>query len=253
MESWAYRHASLVTAVTEGIRTTLTGQKGVPPGKVLFLPNGVDLAAFRPLPPDGDLAAALGLAGQTVVISAGTIGYAAGLDVALDAAALLSERPITFLLVGGGSEQQRLERAARDRGLDNVRFLGPRPSDEIAALYSIATVGITTRRDSPLLEGTRPARILATMACAKPVVYSGSGEGARMVERADAGVVVPPQDPEALATAILALIDDPVRAERMGQNGRRLVETELTWDALVGTWLDELTSRMAESTQGGKD
>lgn len=247
LEAWAYRHAFFVTAVTEGIRSALTSAKGVPERKVLFLPNGVDVKTFRPLPRDDALAQTLGVTGRTVVLTAGTMGYAHGLDVALDTAELLRGGPITFLFVGGGSDRERLMHAATDRHLDNVLFLDPRPSDQVPPLYSIASIGLTTLRDSPLFEGTRPVRMLATMACAKPVVYSGAGEGARMLIEADAGVVVPPEDPASLASAITSVIDDPARAEQMGRNGRRFIESRLSWDALVGAWLDELTERMPAS------
>lgn len=246
LERWAYRRATLINAVTDGIRNALIERKDVPPRKVLFLPNGVDTDVFRPLPRDEALAQALGLADRAVILVAGTMIYAAGLDVVLAAAERLTSRPVTFLLVGGGSERERIGRLVHERSLQNVVMLEPQPPAEIPRLYSIAAAGLMTLRDSPLFEGTRPARILATMACGKPVIYSGAGEGARMVDAAEAGIVVPPQDPDALAGAVAAVVDDPERAAVLGANGRRYVETELSWDRLVGAWLDQLTERLPQ-------
>jgi glycosyltransferase involved in cell wall biosynthesis len=248
LESWAYRHADFITAVTEGIRTTLISEKGVLPAKILFLPNGVDVDVFRPMPPDKRLASELGLADRTVVLTAGTIGYAHGLEVALDAAELLRDSPITFLIVGGGSERNRLKRLADQRQLSNVVFLDARPSNEIPPLYSIASIGLSTLRDSPLFEGTRPVRMLAAMACGKPVVYSGAGEGARMLLAAEAGVVVPPADPIRLAAAITDMLDQPDTASEMGRRGREFIEATLSWDAIVGAWLDGLSARLSSQS-----
>jgi glycosyltransferase involved in cell wall biosynthesis len=251
LEAWAYRHADFITAVTDGIRKTLVSEKGVPAEKILFLPNGVDVEVFRPMPADTQLAHELGLVGKTVVLTAGTIGYAHGLEVVLDTADIVRGAPIMFLVVGGGSECSRMKRMAHERKLPNVTFLDARPSDEIPPLYSIASIGLITLRKSPLFEGTRPVRMLAAMACAKPVIYSGAGEGARMLLEAGAGVVVPPEDPERLATAITKMIDEPDVAAEMGARGRTFIEATLSWGAIVDAWLDDLSSRLMLQSGAG--
>ena len=202
LERWAYAHATFITAVTEGIRTTLRESKGVAPDRILFLPNGVDTNTFRPQPYNRELAEAHGVADRTVIMLAGSLGYGAGLDVILDAADLMRDEPVAFLVVGGGSEFERLNQAVGERRLDNVRLVGPRPLPDVAAMYAIADIGLMTLRDSPLFEGTRPARVYPAMAAGKPVVYSGSGEGARLIADAGAGIVTPPEDAAALAAAI---------------------------------------------------
>jgi glycosyltransferase involved in cell wall biosynthesis len=244
LESWAYRHADFITAVTQGIRKALVSEKGVPEKKLLFMPNGVDTEVFRPRPFDESLAHELGVDGKAVMLSAGTIGYGAGLDVVLDAAKRLSDQPVAFVLAGAGSERNRLREASTARELTNVHFIGPRTPTDVARLYSIATAGLTTLLDSPLFVGTRPARTLATMACQKPVIYSGAGEGASLVEEAGAGLIVAPEDSEALTNAVCAMLADADTAEEMGRRGRRFVEANLTWDTLVDNWLAQLERAM---------
>jgi len=85
LERWAYHRATFVNAVTEGIRRTLTEQKGVAPEKVLFLPNGVDPEAFKPMAPDVEVMRAFGIGEKKVILYAGTLGFAHGLDVVLRA------------------------------------------------------------------------------------------------------------------------------------------------------------------------
>jgi glycosyltransferase involved in cell wall biosynthesis len=229
LERWLYRHADAVTAVTLGIRHTLVATKGIPSDRALYLPNGVDPDLFRH---DG---AATEAALRPTILYTGNHGLAQGLDVVLDAAALVPEA--LFVLVGDGSDKGRLQAEVARRRLDNVRFEPPVDPDLISARYAAATAGLVCLRRTPLMEGARPAKTLAVMACGRPVIYSGSGEGADLVRAADAGVVVPPEDGAALAAAVRAVAADPRRGNEMGANGRRYVMEHLSWPALVANWL----------------
>jgi colanic acid biosynthesis glycosyl transferase WcaI len=79
-----------------------------------------------------------------------------------------------------------------------------------------------------------------------PVLYSGAGEGARLVQAAKAGLVTEPEDAGAMAEAIVDLLDDPILAKQLGANGRAYVEKHMSWSALVADWLYELESRSGE-------
>jgi glycosyltransferase involved in cell wall biosynthesis len=247
LEAWSYRHADFVNTVTQEWRSTLLDVKNVPAQKVLMLPNGVDVNLFQPLPRDERLAADLGLTDRAVVLDAGTLGYAAGLDVVLGAAELLKERPIAFVLAGDGSERERLEKSAKERGLDNVIFIGAQPPEMVARLYSIASVAAVTLLDRPLFVGMRPARLMAAMACAKPVVLSAGGSAADIVGESTSGIVTRPEDPAELADAVMTLVNARDHAATMGQNGRRFVEEHYTWQALVAAWLATLTDRIGNN------
>jgi len=238
LERWLYARATAVTAVTDGIRQALLERKGVPAHKVLFHPNGVDLDQFRPTDPDPAVRARHGLPAGPLVLFTGNHGYAQALDTVIEAAALVPE--VTVVLVGAGSDKARIEALAEERGTTNVRFLPPVPQSEIAPLYGQAVAGLATLRNSALMEGARPAKALAVMGCGRPVIYSGAGEGAALVRTADAGLVVPPEDPRALAAAIRRLAKDPEEAARMGASGRRYVESHLSWPALTDAWLADL-------------
>ena len=238
LERWLYARATAVTAVTEGIRAMLVGRKGVPDRKVLFLPNGVDTDVFRPLEPDPALRARHGLPDGPLVLYTGNHGLAQSLDTVVAAAELVPD--VTVALVGAGSDKARIQALAESRGATNVRFLLPVAQDQVAPLYALATAGLATLRRSALMAGARPAKALAVMGCGKPVIYAGAGEGAELVRAADAGLTVPPEDPGALAAAIRRLADDPLEAARLGANGRRHVESHLSWPALTESWLEQL-------------
>jgi len=247
LERWTYRKARFLTAVTEGIRTTLLEKKGIPPEQILFLPNGVDVDVVRPLPYDQQLANTLGVEGKTVITYVGTHGYAHGLEVVIRTAKLLAHENVVFLQIGDGSDKPRIMEMAAAEGATNIQFIDSIPPAEIPRYYSISLAGLSTLRNSPFFAGTRPVKIFSIMASGLPVLYSGAGEGARLVEEANAGVVLPAEDAEALAQAIRALRDDPARVKAFGESGRDYVVRNLSWPALVGAWVQELEARSAKS------
>lgn len=239
LEHWSYSIAKYVTTVTDVFADTLSSQKGVPREKLLFLPNGVDTEMLRPQEPDRHLADQLEVKGKKVFLYAGTHGYAHAMEMALEAAKLVQEQDphIHFLFVGDGSEKAKLIRMAQGLKLQNVTFRDPVPIAEIAQLYSISVAGLSTLRST---YNTRPVKILAAMACGKPIVYCGKGEGAQLVDQAKAGVISPPDRPEELAHAVCRLANNPILAAQLGANGRRYVTDNLSWKKLVADWLRRL-------------
>jgi colanic acid biosynthesis glycosyl transferase WcaI len=240
LEKWSYRVSYRVSAVTEGIRQSLR-EKGVPETKLLFLPNGVDMELFQPRPPDKELSRNLDLEGKKIILYAGTLGYAQGLDTVLGAAKIISNIEGTVIIfIGGGADKPRLADLAQREGLKNVRFLDPAPPEFVARLYSLSLAGLAVLRDLPLFKGARPSKIFPSMASGVPVLYSGAGEGAGLVEEAQAGITIPPENPQALAEGIKRLLEDPDWARQLGLNGRKYVESNLSWPVLVKDWLEQL-------------
>ncbi|OUD12585.1 glycosyltransferase family 4 protein [Thioflexithrix psekupsensis] len=241
LEKKLYQKAHFVNAVTDGTYQVLQSKKQLPANKLLFLPNGVDTETFYPRAPDEKLKRELSLPDyEQLILYAGTHGYAHGMDVLLEAAHLLRNKPYLFVLIGGGSEKIALQQKAAQLQLSNVLFFEPRPPETIAAWYSLATLGVSTLRAAPLFDSVRPVKILACMACGKPVVYSGQGEGADLVRRANAGVIVPPEDAPALAEAMENLLQNPDKIQELGKNGRQFVLEQLQWSAVIERWLAQL-------------
>jgi colanic acid biosynthesis glycosyl transferase WcaI len=250
LEAWSYRRADYVNALTEGIREALLTRKSVPARKILFLPNGVDTDRFSPQPEDTELRIRLGLSGKRVILWAGTLGFAHGLENILESARLLASAPdVHFVFVGDGSAKKMLEERAAERQLSNTTFLDPVANRELAAYFSIATAGLASLADIPLHEGARPSKIFPVLASGKPLIFVGRGEAARLVAESGAGVVIPPNDPSALASAIAELARDPELARSYGANGRRYVEENLQWSKLISSWVKHLE---VPRTPGGR-
>ncbi len=244
LESFLYRHADFVGTVTEGIVKILREDKHVPPEKILFLPIGVDTQLFRPRLADEALLDEHQLAGRSVFIFAGTLGHAQGLPLLLDAADLLRERrDIALVLVGDGPVKSEL-RAQRDqRKLSAVFFIEPVALNEMPRWWSVARAALVPLKDHVVHQSARPSKALPAMASGVPVIFSGCGEMARIIANADAGMVVPPEQPKAMVECILRLTDDPSLARQLGENGRRLCEREFSWQTVVHRWLSEIPAR----------
>lgn len=253
MEAWAYRHAAYVNGVTQGIRDVLIERKKVPVEKVLFLPNGVDAIRYQPRPPDEQFKKALGLEGKRVILWAGTIGFAHGLEFVLQAAKMLeTHSEIHFLFLGDGSARRSLELLNAELHLHNVTFLDPVAMEDLPPYYSIAECGLASLRVMPAHEGARPSKIFPILASGKPLIFVGTGECARLIESAHAGIVVPPENPEALVKGILTLFEEPGLTRELGESGRKFVEQNYEWSSLVAGWLRHLypaTERAADASR----
>lgn len=240
LERTLYRRVWKLSVQTEGIRDSLW-ERGVPREKVTFLPNGVDLSLFEPRERDRALARELGYAETDfVLLYAGTMGYAQGLESVLAAAEiLLPERGVRFLFVGEGTEKPKLEAIVQEKGLSNVRFVSFQPVQEMPRYFSLASASIVPLKKSKLFEGARPSKMFPALASETPVIYSGEGEAAALIRESGGGVVVEPENPTALARAVRDLRENPAQCQAMGAAGRQFAAENFAWPRIIETWLRE--------------
>jgi len=248
MERKVYQTASAITVMSEGNRRFVI-ERGAAAERVHVVPNWVDVAAF----PVGQQSEEAGqrfrqehdLGDRFLVVFAGTMGFSQGLDVVLDAAERTGDRKdILWLMVGGGAERDRLfERA---RGLGNVRFLPMQPKEKYPEVLAAADVCLVTLRPE-VVTPTVPTKIATIMAAGRPMVASipSVGDAWRVIEEAQAGIVVPPADGEALARAVLDLCRDRERLQALGRAGRAYAESRLSREACVGM-IERILRQVAE-------
>lgn len=220
LELYLYRHAARVSAVTPGMLDRLAA-RGVPREKLFLLTNGVDTSIYAPAAPDYELAVRLRIDGRKVFLYAGTHGLAQGLDVILDAAKATADPEILYVLAGEGAEKEALVARAEKLGLTNVRFIPNQPKAVMPALLNLAYATIIPLKRLELFKSALPSKMFESMASARPIVAALWGEAAALVEAADCGVVVEPEDAAAVRGAVEKLAADPDLARRLGENGRR--------------------------------
>jgi glycosyltransferase involved in cell wall biosynthesis len=224
-----YRRAELITAPTAGIVAALSARPESM-GKVVHVPPAVDLERFALIPACAPRADA-----PLRVLYAGTLGLAQGLPTLVQAAALAGPDVVELVIAGSGGEEQRLRAAiAAHRGA-RVRLLGSVTPEQIPVLYADADAGIVPLRDLPIFAGALPTKLFEVLAAGRPAILAARGEAARLVGDADAGLVVDPEDPRALADAFVRLRNSPAEATRMGQRAR-LLARRFDRGAVVEQW-----------------
>jgi glycosyltransferase involved in cell wall biosynthesis len=199
---------------------------GVPADKIRIIPNGVAVDQFHPAARGEAIRTAWGADGRFVVLYAGALGPANGLDVVLDAAEFLVDSPALFVLVGDGKTRTELAAAAAARRLHNVRFVPAQPKRAMPEMLAAADACLATLRDIPLFRTTYPNKVFDYMAAGRPVLLAIDGVIREVVERAGGGMFVDPGDAGALVAAVRRMMASPDEARAMGRRGRAYVCAE---------------------------
>ncbi|HEX3550198.1 MAG TPA: glycosyltransferase family 4 protein [Candidatus Elarobacter sp.] len=206
-----YARAVLVTSVTQPQCEEIVA-RGVDRAKVMLASNGFDPVEPAAQPPVAPVS------GVRDVVYVGNMGLSMALDVVIDAAARLRDDPtIRFVMIGGGSAAAGLRARAAAQGLTNVVFTGPLPRADAARAMQDAAATVV-----PLvatITDTLPTKLFDAMIAGTPIVLSANGEARRVVELAGAGLVVPPEDADALADGIRTLLGDAAMQARFRAAG----------------------------------
>ncbi len=240
IEMFLYRKASLIIAVAEGTIDTLI-KRGVPKDKIVLLPNGIDLEEFSDSINVEKIRSRHSLDGEFLVSYIGTHGMAHKLDTVISAAEnLKSNNRIKFMMIGDGAEKERLERSARDRGLDNMLFLPQMKHEEVVDYYKASDACLVPLRKASLFTRNIPSKIYEIMAAGKPILIGTEGESRKLVERAGAGIAFEPENSDSLTESIRKLYDDRTLADRLGQNGRNFASSHCRRDRIAEEYMDNL-------------
>ncbi|WP_066737706.1 glycosyltransferase WbuB [Cupriavidus sp. D384] len=205
-------------------------QKGVPPSRLVMLPNAVDLRAIRPLA-DHKYREMLGIAPDAVVaLYSGNMGAKQGLELLAESARLLAgHRHIHFIYCGDGAG--RADLADRCEGLQRVHFLPLQSARRFPALLASADIHLMPQR-ADAADLVLPSKLTGMLASGRPVIATAHAGTELATLVAQCGVVVPPGDAPALAHAIATLAEQPVRRGMLGAAGRAWAERHLDREAV---------------------
>jgi lipopolysaccharide/colanic/teichoic acid biosynthesis glycosyltransferase len=220
------RRAARILVVTPGMRRQLAS-RGFEERRLVFLPNGADTELFRPSGENGG-----GPRAGFTAIYAGTHGLVHGMEALLDAADRLRGEDVRLLLVGDGVAKEGLQREAAARGLANMEFRPSVPPHELVCLLRSVDACLATTRASEFAGETIPVKLFDYLACGVPVVAAVRGDAADVVERSGGGLVVEPENGEAIAAALRRLRDDPGLRRRLADAGPAFVERDHSRRAL---------------------
>jgi phosphatidylinositol alpha-1,6-mannosyltransferase len=238
---WAFGQASLVVCVSEFTRGRMR-EAGVRPRRDVVIPNGADPKRFRRLSPEDGQAVRreLGLEDARILITVGNVTERKGQDIVVRAlpAIARSEPRAHYVVVGLPTRGEALLELARNLGVeDRVHVLGSVGSDRVPKLLNAADLFVMTSRRTREgdVEGYGIAAVEAGL-CGLPSVVSGGSGLAEAVADGETGLVVPPENPDATARAILSLFADDEARRAMGARAARRASEEQTWERCVARY-----------------
>jgi len=196
--------------------------------RVFVIPNGADTELFHP---EAQLDPALEINCPYVVFF-GNLAPWQGVDTLLAAVHYPAwPRELSLVIVGDGFERSRVEQSIEKNVL--ITYLGPQPYTRIPGIVANAIAGMIPKTDPAgrfSETGLYPLKLFETLACGVPAVVTDFPGMADLVREGECGLVIPPDDPGALARAVNYLYRHPEERSSMGKKGRMLVEQEHSWD-----------------------
>ena len=239
VENFAYRESAAVISLLPHAKANMV-EHGLPPQRFHYIPNGIDPEELpTEVSADREIASMIPK-GAFVVGYLGALGIANNLTHLIDAARLLqSEEKIHFLLVGEGSEEQSLRAYAT--GLRNVTFAGAVPKSRVPSVLKLFDLCFISLKKEALFQyGVSPNKMFDYMAAAKPVLYAVES-GNNMVEEAECGVQVDPQNIGEIAEAIQKMSRfDPKVLRQWGGNGYNFLLRHHSFPVLAQNYCDVL-------------
>jgi glycosyltransferase involved in cell wall biosynthesis len=237
VDNFFYRKAWLVSGQSREILESVL--RSSPEAHTYHLSNGVDTRRFNPGLGSKDIRIALGDGQGCLAVYAGLHGIAQGLDQVLDAAAMLQDmKDLSIVLIGDGPEKKTLVKHARLSNLKNIRFLDPYPNHAIPAILASADIALIPLREQ--FAGAVPSKLYEAMGSGLPVVMVAGGEAGDILQKAKAGMVIPPGDVEALASALRLLARDREKRVELGKNGRQAAITLFDRRSIADKFIDFL-------------
>ena len=242
LSAFLYRSSDHVVVVTKAFREELISKWEVNQDKISVVQNGVETDLFTS---DGALDREQFISGiedKFVVSYIGTLGLAHGLDTVLQAAAILKDKlpDVVFLLVGEGADKERLVAVAREQSLDNVCFLPQQPREDIPTLIRASDVCLVLLKKADVFKTVIPTKMLEFMACGRTVILGVDGQARQILEAAEAGTYIEPEDGVALAQEVARLYSDAEIVGALGENGRRYSVEHLSRRQTAHEYLDVL-------------
>jgi colanic acid biosynthesis glycosyl transferase WcaI len=240
LDRWNCAHAVRNVVISGRAATFLSRERRLPASRFAVVPDWLDLASIAPTEGGPAWRDEVGIGrDEFVCMFAGTMGLVSRVDVLLDVAERLrSDSGIRLVCVGQGVLKPKMEKEVARRGLKNLTLLPFQPRERVCDAQSAADVMLLTA-SAQMGATSVPSKLITYLAVGKPVICAAASDSdaASLVGDGGLGVVVPPENPAALAEAIQAMAaKDRAAISEMGQRSRAVALERYSLQSAVASF-----------------
>jgi len=246
LEKKSYAAANWINVLTPAFEKTLIEKKNIRADRISMIPNGADLDIFKPGCCDNRVRDKHNLQNNFVVTYVGAHGRANHLIQLLKAARILKDTDpqVKIMLVGDGMEKNMLRQKAELWQLNNVLFVNSVPKHQIVDYLAASDVCTAVLKKVQTFKTVYPNKVFDYMAAAKPTILAIDGVARELIQKADAGIYVEPENAEEFAQAVLHLRDNARLRQQYGENGLEFVRRHFARDTLAEKYLNLLQEKV---------
>ncbi|TYB79049.1 glycosyltransferase family 4 protein [Bizionia myxarmorum] len=241
-EKFLYKRAQFINVLTPAFRDKLI-EKGIPAEKIRFIPNAADFTLSEKLTDfDGEaFKKELGLEHKFVITYVGAHGVANHLIQLLDASEYLKDTNIVFQLIGSGMQKQMLQEETKKRGLEqHIIFRDPVAKEEVFKYIMASDMGASVLKRVDTFKTIYSNKTFDYMSCRIPILLAIDGVSRDLVEEAQCGVYVEPENAKDIAEKLKAIYNQPEKLIEMGESGYHYAKQHFDRETLAKTYLGYL-------------
>jgi glycosyltransferase involved in cell wall biosynthesis len=242
-EKFIYSKAQLINVLTPAFRDTLINKKEVPAQKIIFIPNAADFSMSEDLLNSFDVKAFRTehhLEGKLVLTYVGAHGVANHLIQIIEAAELYRNQPVLFLLIGEGMQKQMLKDEAQKRQLSNVRFIDAVPKKAVFKYILASDIGMSVLKRVDTFKTVYSNKTFDYMSCKKPILMAIDGVSRKLVEDAQAGFYVEPENINEYKKVIDVYLSNPDLLKKQGEMGYKFAKNNFDRNVLAAKYINKV-------------
>ena len=239
-EKFIYKKALLINVLTPAFREKLIADKQVLPNKLIFIPNAADFSLSDDLLRNLDIVEFKklhNLENKFIITYVGAHGVANHLIQILQTAQRLADTSVLFLLIGDGMQKKELLAYAAENKIENVKFIESVSKQEVFKYILASDMGMSVLAKNDTFKTVYSNKTFDYMACKKPILMAIDGVSRNLVEEANAGVFVEPENPIDFESKIRFYLNNKEMINIQGENGYKYAKRNFDREVLANQYI----------------
>ncbi len=245
-EKFIYKKSKLINVLTPAFRDKLIQDKNIPSEKIIFIPNAADFTLAEKIQKDTsfkptEFKKELGLENNFVITYVGAHGVANHLIQLVDAAEELKDTNVVFQLIGAGMRKQALQEEVAKKGLNNVIFRDPVPKEEVFKYILASDMGASVLKKVDTFKTIYSNKTFDYMSCKKPILLAIDGVSRDLVNKAECGIYVEPENTNEIVKGIKETLTLPEsQLDQMGEYGYKYAKEYFDRELLAKEYINRI-------------